>query len=79
MSDLEGAAMKLEPRKPTDTDRLDFLVSREARIGWDREGEKCRLFRYDSSACNYVPICGWRKWFKSGRAAIDAALKKEKT
>lgn len=59
---------------PTDTQRLDWLTSRDAFVAWTREGEHCRVF-YRSDD-DFEPICGWPVFFEDARSAIDAAMLK---
>lgn len=58
-----------------DAERLDWMSSREAWIGWTRANELCRAFRRDEDGDVY-PECGWDKFFGTARDAIDAAMQK---
>ena len=59
-----------------DAARLDWMAQHEARIGWNREGDACRVWvrSDDPSDPDPVPVCGWAKTFDNPRAAIDAAI-----
>lgn len=60
-----------------DAERLDWMSSCEAWIGWTRDNELCRAFRRDEDGDVY-PVCGWDKFFDTARDAIDAAMEKGK-
>jgi len=60
--------------KITDEYRLAYLIETETYVGWNRVGEACQLFSYKEGS-GYLPICGWDKFFASGRNAIDYAMK----
>jgi hypothetical protein len=58
-----------------DAARLDWMSTHEARIGWNREGEACRVWvQADEEDDHPTPVCGWERFFNSHREAIDAAM-----
>jgi hypothetical protein len=59
-----------------DAKRLDWMSSREAWIGWNREGDMCRVWRRGEDEDDFrpEPVCGWSTFFDDHRAAIDAAM-----
>jgi len=61
--------------KITDEYRLGYLMETETYIGWNRDGEACRIFSYQDED-GWLPVCGWDEFFYSGKDAIDAAMKK---
>ena len=56
-----------------DAGRLNAMSEHEWRIGWNREGDLCRVWAEDMEG-NRDPVCGWDKFFPDHRAAIDAAI-----
>lgn len=58
----------------TDTERLDYMIQREAYVGWTKDGERCRVFKREEED-GAVPVCGWPNFFDDGRQAIDAAMR----
>jgi hypothetical protein len=58
----------------SDSERLDFMIEREAWIGWTKDGESCRAFSRDHDG-DMAPIAGWgpQAWAHDGRKAIDIA------
>lgn len=65
-------------RLRADADRLDWMSTYEARIGWTREGDMCRVWVREDDTGNFLPVCGWRAAFEDHRSAIDAAIKEQK-
>lgn len=63
--------------KITDEYRLGYLMESETYVGWNREGEACRVFEYTGEDA-WLPVCGWEISFSSGKDAIDAAIKKSR-
>lgn len=61
-----------QPAQPMseDTARLDWMSTNEAHIGWNREGEVCRVWAVQDEEKGAEPLTGWHN---SARAAIDAA------
>ena len=59
-----------------DADRLDWMSRNEARIGWNCEGDMCRVWVQGEDG-DFVPPCGWRVAFEDHRTAIDAAIKEQ--
>jgi len=53
-----------------DAARLDWMASRSAHIGWDRDGDFCRVWAIEDEEIGQAPITGWHD---SARDAIDAA------
>jgi hypothetical protein len=74
------AKWKAKVGEYTDTQRLDFLMTYQAWVAWNREGDACRVFVEDEEGGGKAPIVGWGadKWSATGREAIDAAMKKLK-
>lgn len=60
-----------------DAERLNFMASRGYYIGWNREGEYCRVFGIEDEEVGFEPLSG-SKYFESARAAIDTAIAKQK-
>lgn len=60
-----------------DAGRLDYLISTENFIGWNRDGDACRVFTADKPEGDIAPVSGWSKFFDTGREAIDAAMKEQ--
>lgn len=75
--EIERLTRELEAAKK-DAGRLDWMSEHEARIGWNREGDLCRVWiqNYDDGA--WLPVCGWDKLFDTPRQAIDDAMSQEK-
>lgn len=63
--------------KITDEYRLGYLMESGNYVGWDREGESCRVFSCEDEDGS-TPVCGWEAWFNSAKDAIDAAMKKSR-
>ncbi len=63
-----------------DAERLDWMSQREARVGWNREGDLCRVWvrNDDEDDMRFDPVCGWDKFFNTHREAIDAAMQAER-
>lgn len=73
-ADCMEAAKAEIARLSKDAERLDWMSSREARIGWNREGDMCWVWlRDDDEACGWST--DWSRSFDSHRDAIDAAMK----
>lgn len=63
-------------RMHADAVRLDWMSTHEAWIGWNREGDMCRVWVRSDDEDDHTPepVCGWPKFFDSAREAIDAAM-----
>lgn len=75
---LMVADWKVKMGDYTDTQRLDFLITYEAWVAWNREGDACRVFAESGAdGGGKAPMVGWGpdKWSPTGRQAIDAAIK----
>lgn len=70
---LQARVAELE----VDAERLDWLVRYEAWVGWNREGEACRIWKLSDGPDDFrpEPVCGWDNFFDTYRAAIDTARK----
>lgn len=71
LSDHEAVVAELEE----DRRRLEFLIAKEAQVGWNREGEYCGVYASDGED-GYECLSGFGSFHESARAAIDAAMKK---
>lgn len=79
-ADIELRRLHAEcERLRADAERLNWMSEHEARIGWNREGDACRVWvRTDNDElAAWLPVCGWNVNFPDHRAAIDAARKGE--
>lgn len=56
-----------------DQRRLEFMIAKEAHIGWNREGEYCGVFISDGED-GHECLSGWGSFHEDPRSAIDAAL-----
>lgn len=61
-------------RLQADATRLDWMSAYEARIGWNREGDMCRVWVREDDTGDFVPVSGWKIAFEDPRSAIDAAM-----
>lgn len=57
-----------------DSKRLDFMISKEAYIGWSRDGEKCALYSNDADEENTLQRLNGYTCFNDPREAIDSAM-----
>lgn len=80
MTPEEAAARQAEPENnvPGDSDRLEWMASREAWIAWGRNHGSCSVFvrSYDEDLIR--PFSGWGSLsYPTAREAIDAAMESE--
>ena len=66
---LTLATPKPEPMTE-ETSRLDWMATNEAHIGWNREGDMCRVWVVQDEEQGAEPLTGWHG---NARAAIDEA------
>lgn len=73
---VDAQAAEIE-RLQVDAKRIDWMSTYEARIGWNREGDMCRVWvrEDEDDTGNFVPVCGWKIAFEDPRSAIDAAMR----
>lgn len=58
-------------------ERALFMYSRGYYIGWNREGDACRVFGRADEESGFEPVLGWKSWFNTAEEAINAAMNKE--
>lgn len=56
-----------------DTERLDFMVTHHAWVGWSKDRECCAVYRRDDEGYT-EPMTGWTPSYLTPREAIDAAI-----
>lgn len=59
-----------------DTIRLGWMIESGAYVGWNREGEYCRVYVPTYAEEGYQPAEGWDVWYEDARIAIDKAIEK---
>lgn len=80
---LDWMALRLEPlpevgQAALDTQRLDWMIAKDARLAHSRDGDVCVVWipdNSDESGGDYKPVEGFPlKPYTTNRAAIDAAM-----
>ncbi len=70
-----SAALAKVAELEKDAGRFEAMIKHEWRLGWNREGDACRVWHFvDGEPGEYEPVCGWPTHFDDPRAAIDAAM-----